>query len=320
MSDAPDAPVAPAAEHPYRALTPKPARASALAVPPIDADLRPSSTGTATRSYWATFFAAALVWYVGLALVDASSPAMPLLWLSGVLVSFLVARVFDQLVFAKRALATFNRGVVAAGALASRGQIDEAEQRHRAIFRASRGRRGLEALALHNVAAMRIRRGDDIGALRILYAIFDYAGSKQVPGAQMRIAGKITTLLARVGEVKEARRWLALMQKAAGKMQLYSGNLVALILAREGQFAEAEAAYEAEWPDIERVCAVEEMRSIRASRAFVLARLGKDAETVRRMVDGARSTLPGELRHLGVGWDEMMGFLREQGLVKEEAD
>ena len=150
-------PVAPAAEHPYRALSAKPARPSALTDPPIDADLRPSSgTGTATRSYWATFFAAAIVWYVGLALIDASSPAMPLLWLAGVPVSFLAARVVDRLVFAKRALAYFSRGVVAAGALASRGQIDEAEERHRAIFRTCRGRRGLRGAR----AAQRRRHAD----------------------------------------------------------------------------------------------------------------------------------------------------------------
>jgi hypothetical protein len=120
-------------------------------------------------------------------------------------------------------------------------------------------------------------------------------------------------LLAQLGDLVEARRFLAMAR--AEKKLTYTANIEALILTREGKYAEAEAAYTNEWPDLERALSAAEMRVLRARRAFALEMAGGESETVRRLVEAARSEIKGELAYAGAAWDEMGAFLERQMLV-----
>jgi hypothetical protein len=197
----------------------------------------------------------------------------------------------------------------------SRGRLDEAEAVFRSLFRAYRGRGGLQAIALPNISAVRARRGDSMGALRILFALHRYPPTKRAVNVASRIPGAIALHLAQIGDLVEARRWLT-VARTQGKAPLkYTGNIEALILMREGRYGEAEAAYARDWPDLERVLAADVMRAVRARRAFALEKAGGDPEAVRRLVDGARAEVGGELVNLGEGWPEMRAFLEKNALV-----
>jgi hypothetical protein len=226
-----------------------------------------------------------------------------------------LAKLVDRLVFAPRAARAFNVALLAAQEAGSRRRLDDAEAQYRGLLKRFRGRGGLEAIALHNIAAVRAQRRDVAGALRILHALNVYPGTKLAPAVALVVPLQIALFAAQIGDVDEARRWLSTGRAAAGKTKIYTGNVEALILTREERYAEAEELYQAQWPDLERVLAAPLMRAVRARRAFALEKRGADAEEVRRMVESARPASPSELAHLGEGWDEMRAFLDRHGLV-----
>lgn len=277
---------------------------------PIEPDLRPSSSYAA--SYWLTV-AATLV--AAPALVYALGGSAGAMVFAAVILPAPVALIVDRAVLARRAARIFNEAILPGLEALSRGRLDEAEAVFRAVLQGSRGRGGLQAIALFNIAAVRARRGDSEGAVRILFALHRYAPTKRAQSVAVRIPASIALHLAQLGDVAEARRWLAEARATRTPIKLYTSNVEALILTREGKYAEACAVYDKEWPDIERVIGADVMRGVRARRAFAIEMAGGDPEAVRRLVEGARPEAKGELAHLGEAWDEMRAFLEKHGLV-----
>src|SRR5262249_36590814 len=141
---------------------------------------------------------------------------------------WIVGIVVDRLVLARRALRMFNEAVRPGLEAISRGRIDEAEAVFRALLVGSRSRRGLQGIALFNIAAARTRRGDSMGALRILLTLHAYAGTRRVPTVKVRIPLTIALHWAQIGDTIEARRWLQRARSQATAIKLYTGNVEAL--------------------------------------------------------------------------------------------
>jgi hypothetical protein len=276
---------------------------------PVEDDLTPSTTYA--PSYWVTFVATLAL---APALVFALGGSAGAMVAAAAGTPMLVAWLVDRTVLAKRALRAFTVGQRAGLEAMSRGRLDDAEACFRTLLHAHRGRGGLQAIVLQNIAAVRARRGDAMGALRILFALRRYEPTKRAANVATLVPGLIALQWAQLGNVVEARRWLTVARTEKAPIK-YSSNIEALILTREGKYPEAEAAYLREWPDLERVVAADVMRSVRARRAFALESAGGDADAVRRLVDAARPENKAELVYLGEAWSEMRAFLEKHALV-----
>lgn len=274
-------------------------------------DLRPS-TSAAPRSYWLIIPASILAMLCVLLFAGVElAPALVLV----LLLAPLVATLVDRVVVAPRALHAFNRALNPALEALARGRHDEAETTFRTLFERFRGRGGLQATAMFNVAAVRAARGDYRGAIRLLTTLHAYPHTKRAVNIRARIPLTLALYCAQLGETSRAREWLDRARRENTKTRIYAGNVDAMILTREGKYAEAEAAYVREWPDLERVLSAAALRAIRAKRAFNLEKAGAPPEQVERLVMTARPDVAGELAHLGVEWDEMRAFLQRHDLA-----
>jgi hypothetical protein len=296
---------------PYR--TPAAAPDERIEVGPLEADLEPSGKRTGPPLH--NILVAAIAMTTLLALVGAAAYAgtpsghvaaslVFLVPLAGVLI--------ERRVLRPAVLRDFNARLNPLLAVLARGKLDEAEAGFRDLLRRTRGRPGLQAISLFNIAAVRTRRGDLTGALRILVALSSYVGT---PKAQLDLKVKLNLALkwAQLGDTDAAAKWLTAAR--ASKQLMYVANVEALILTRQGRYADAEAAYVREWPDLERLIGASEMRAIAARRAFALEAAGADASQVERYLGKARSDDRRELVHLGVAWPEMHAFLERHDLI-----
>ncbi len=253
---------------------------------PLDEDLRPSRQSRGTLSYWLVFAAAFALTPV-LALCAGAPP--PLAIVATAMVAPLCARAFDRLVQAPRVAKRFNAEMLPLAERLSRGQLDEVEPAYRALLRRYRGRGGLRPSC--GSTSRRVR----------------------APRRHPRCVAHRRHPTSLPGDATRSQRRQP--DSVADGASLGPAHIEALILIREGKYAEAESAYQREWADLERILPADAMLGVVARRAFALDRSGADEATVQRWVDAARPSRPEELRHLAASWDEMRAFLEKNRLL-----
>jgi hypothetical protein len=166
------------------------------ATEPIDGDLVPSSSYA--PSYWVTFTATLIL---APALAYALGGPASVIFAAALAAPSAVAWLVDRAVLAKRAGRAFTEAQRAGLEAMSRGRLDEAEAVFRELFRRYRGRGGLQAIALQNLAAARTRRGDPVGALRILFTLHRYPPTKRAANVATLLPGLIALQLAQIGDL-----------------------------------------------------------------------------------------------------------------------
>jgi hypothetical protein len=179
----------------------------------------------------------------------------------------------------------------------------------------------LHGLAVYNVAAVALRKGDLERALSVLGALWQAKVHTMVGAHQLReqVPLLISMAYTQLGDVDAGERWLAAARKLGKHPALsHMKNDViaeASLLARRADYRKASALLAEHWRAIEETTPAALMRSTRLMRAFVVERSGGSPDEVDQLCAGCKPFEKGEYDSLAIAWPEVQSFLAARGFV-----
>jgi hypothetical protein len=181
------------------------------------------------------------------------------------------------------------------------------------------------AVSHHNLAAVRLRRGDFDGAAADLAQVERWSGLGFASDLRVFAAASLAQTHALGGDVALARRWLEVAQRRLPKAVNPTDKLGAFVLAealvllREGKPREALALDDQHASELEGTVPYDSMRQWWALMAFARWQDAgpRDQGAVDMLLRRLQPSRPHELAHLVVEWPELRGFLETHGVPSD---
>jgi hypothetical protein len=213
---------------------------------------------------------------------------------------------------------TFNKKNSHWVAELNQGHTDEANAAFNTLAFKYRGHPQLHAMAVFNLAATEVRKGNLERAIQLYGSVAKGNAFKRTnPQMNQMLPFVLAHAYVLYGELDAAEVWLDEGEKRRKLAHLRFGDGVrAMLMARRHQYRAAVEQLNENWRAIESATQADQMRNIRLLKAMCLAQSDPESEEIATLVAGAKPFKPGEYDYIGTRWPEFQAFLGERGFSR----
>ena len=242
----------------------------------------------------------------------------PWWWIAiAAVIGLAVPIVFMMVMFrgAERFNAAQNTGLDAI----ARGQHAKAVELFEVLAKRFRMKPNFAAVARYNQGYALLLGGDSAAAVGALLAA-ERMPKLALGGIRRLAAGQLARAFALGGDLDKATQWLEALRKRPltgdhAYCQALLDAIDALVLCRQGKFAEAVKVYERAWPLLEAYLPIHQMREVWLLRAYATTMMSsvRDVGAAEPWLRMIRGTPPGGFTWLTAHWPELATFTTTHG-------